>query len=95
MRAAIRTRYGSPDVVSIQDLPTPTPKPGEVLVRVRAASLNTADLDFLTGHPAAARVAFGVIRPRKTIMGADLAGTVESVGPMSRCSVPATTCGPT
>ena len=47
---------------------------------MRAGSLNTADLDFLTGHPAAARLAFGIVRPRNTIMGADLAGTVESVG---------------
>ena len=80
MRAVIRTRYGSPDVVSVRDVPTPIPQPDQLLVRVRAASLNTADLDFLTGHPAAARLAFGLIRPRNSIMGADLAGTVESVG---------------
>jgi len=80
MRAVVRKRYGSPDVVAVTDVPKPTPRADELLVRVRAASLNTADLDFLTGHPAAARIAFGLIRPRNTVMGADLAGTVDAVG---------------
>ena len=81
MRAVVRNRYGPPDVVAVTELPKPTPKAGELIIAVCAVSLNTADLDFLTGHPAAARVAFGLIRPRQSVMGADLAGTVESVGP--------------
>lgn len=80
MRAVMRHRYGSPDIVWVAEVPKPNPRPDELLVRVRAASVNTADLDFLTGYPPVVRVAFGLFRPRTTMMGADLAGTVESVG---------------
>src|SRR6478735_5924750 len=59
MRAIIRERYGSPDVVTVAEIDKPVPGPDQVLVRVRAASMNTADLDYLTGHPPIARVAFG------------------------------------
>ena len=80
MRAIIRERYGSPDVVTVAEIDKPVPGPDQVLVKVRAASINTADLDYLTGHPPIARVAFGLRRPRTTVMGCDLAGSVESVG---------------
>jgi len=80
MRAIVRERYGSPDVVSLTEIDKPAPGRDQVLVKVRAASINTADLDYLTGNPPIARVAFGLIRPRTTVMGCDLAGTVESVG---------------
>ena len=80
MRAIIRKRYGSPDVVEVAEIDKPVPHPDQVLIKVRAASINTADLDYLTGNPPIARVAFGLVRPRTTVMGCDLAGTVESVG---------------
>ena len=62
MRAVVRRRYGSPDLVTVTERPKPTLRADELLVRVREASLNTADLDFLTGHPAAAQVEFGLSR---------------------------------
>src|SRR6478609_3602855 len=80
MRAIVRERYGTPDVVTVAEIDKPIPRPDQVLVKVQAASINTADLDFLTGNPPIARVAFGLIRPRSTVMGCDLTGTVESVG---------------
>jgi NADPH:quinone reductase-like Zn-dependent oxidoreductase len=81
MRAIVRTRYGSPDVVTLTETPKPTPARDEVLVKVKAASINTADLDFLSGYPPIARLAFGLLRPRTTAMGCDLAGSVEAAGP--------------
>ena len=81
MRAIVRERYGSPDVVRMTEIDKPAPRRNQVLVKVHAASINTADLDYLTGRPPIARVAYGLIRPRTTVMGCDLAGSVESVGP--------------
>ena len=80
MRAIVRERYGSPDIVTVAEVDKPVPLPDQVLVKIHAASINTADLDYLTGNPPIARVAFGLRRPRTTVMGCDLAGTVESVG---------------
>ena len=51
MKAAIRERYGPPEVVEVREVDTPTPKDDEVLVRVRAASVNRADLDYLGPRP--------------------------------------------
>ncbi|CCH31683.1 NAD(P)-dependent alcohol dehydrogenase [Actinosynnema sp. NPDC047251] len=81
MKAATQGAYGGPDVLELTDLPTPTPGDGEVLVRVRAASLNYADWLFLTGTPYVLRLAAGVRRPRNPVRGTDLAGVVEAVGP--------------
>ena len=79
MRAVAYTRYGSPDVLRLVDLPVPEPRPGEVLVRVHAVSLNASDWEYLRGRPAYARVA-GLFRPRRPVLGSDIAGTVESTG---------------
>ncbi len=57
----------------------PTPKPNEVLVKVRATSVNASDWEFLTGSPAYTR-AWGLFKPRFTILGSDIAGQVEAVG---------------
>ncbi|WP_203137344.1 NAD(P)-dependent alcohol dehydrogenase [Microbacterium sp. JZ31] len=79
MRAVLRDAYGGPEVLRVGEVATPRPGPGEVLVRVRASSLNTADLDQLRGLPRIARVE-GVRRPRSPHMGLDVAGEVEEVG---------------
>lgn len=79
MQAIVRYRYGSSDGIQLADLPEPVPGPGEVLVRVRAVSLNTSDVEFLTGRPLYARV-FGFFRPRFPVLGTDLAGVVQAVG---------------
>ena len=80
MIAAVTRSYGTPDVVAIEELPIPTPKNGEVLVKVEASSLNALDWHFLTGTPYMLRLANGLRRPKRTVPGADVAGTVVAVG---------------
>ncbi len=80
MKAIVREVYGSPDVLELRDLEKPVPGAGEVLVRVEASSVNTADLEHLQGVPKVARVATGLRRPRRQGVGFDVAGRVEAVG---------------
>ena len=80
MKAAVRDRYGSVDVVRLEDVERPTPTADQVLVRVRAASVNRADLDGLGPRPSVTRLFLGIRRPRVRRLGCDVAGVVESVG---------------
>jgi NADPH:quinone reductase-like Zn-dependent oxidoreductase len=80
MRAVVRDRYGLPDVLQLRDVDTPSPGEGDVLVRVHAASLNTADSEHLLGRPRLTRVWTGLRRPRAGRIGLDVAGTVDAVG---------------
>ncbi len=80
MRAVIHRRYGLPEVLSIDEVPTPVPGDGEVVVRVAASSLNALDWHFVTGTPYFMRLIAGLRRPGRTIPGADVAGTVVAVG---------------
>jgi len=80
MKAIVRHVYGSPDVLRLEDVPTPAPDDDEVLVRVRASSINRTDLESVTGRPAMYRVFMGVRRPRSKWLGLDAAGEVEAVG---------------
>ncbi|SDL17441.1 NADPH:quinone reductase [Glycomyces sambucus] len=79
MRAVIQERYGSPDAVELGELPEPVPAEGEVLIEVRAASLNGSDRENLAGSPFYARLN-GLRRPRRPVPGSDVAGVVVSVG---------------
>ena len=79
MRAAVRRRYGGPEVIEFAEVDVPEPAEQEVLVRVRASSVNPADLHDITGLPYLVRVG-GVRRPRKHRLGTDFVGTVEAVG---------------
>jgi NADPH:quinone reductase-like Zn-dependent oxidoreductase len=81
VRAVVRDRYGPVDVLRLATIEHPVPGPGEVVVRVRAASLNMADLDHLLGRPRLARLGTGLVRPAHRGVGVDVAGTVEDVGP--------------
>ena len=81
MRAAMRDRYGPPEVVEIREIPTPVPEAGQVLVKVHAASVNRADLDGLYPRWQFTRVFSGFRVPRQKRIGLDVAGTVEAVGP--------------
>jgi NADPH:quinone reductase-like Zn-dependent oxidoreductase len=81
MKAAARDRYGSVDDVELRDVEKPTPSDDQVLVRVRAASVNRADLDALTPRPAFARLFMGLRAPRNQRLGIDVAGVVEAAGP--------------
>jgi len=81
MRAAVAHRYGNADVLAVEDLPVPTPGDGELLVHVEGSSLNALDWHFLTGTPYLIRPSNGLRRPKRTIPGADVAGTVVATGP--------------
>jgi NADPH:quinone reductase-like Zn-dependent oxidoreductase len=80
MQEAFRDRYGPPEVVQLREVPVPEPAEGEVLVRVRAASVNRADLDGLKPKPGFVRLFLGFRAPRNHGIGGDVAGVVESVG---------------
>ena len=80
MKAAVITRYGSPDVIKILDVPKPTPAADEVLVRVHAATVTRTDCGELRAQPFMIRFFTGLRRPNRTILGLDFAGEVEAVG---------------
>src|SRR5256714_11081983 len=79
MKAAVITRYGSPDVIKILDAPKPAPGAGEVLIRVHATTVSRTDCGELRPR-IIGRLIFGLRRPRRTIFGMDFAGVVEAVG---------------
>ena len=80
MKAIVRSEYGSPDVLELKEVAKPAPKDDEVLVRVRASSVNMADVDYLLGRPKIARLGTGLRKPRNSGLGLDVAGYVEAVG---------------
>jgi NADPH:quinone reductase-like Zn-dependent oxidoreductase len=80
MKAIVYEKYGSPDVLQMKDIPTPTPDDDEVLVKVRAVSLNAADWHLMRADPFLVRMSEGVFKPKNNILGEDIAGTVEEVG---------------
>jgi len=81
MKAAVRYRYGGPEQVRIEELATPVPGEGQVLVRVHTASVNRADLDYIAPRPQFIRAFVGLRKPTNPRLGVDVAGVVESVGP--------------
>jgi NADPH:quinone reductase-like Zn-dependent oxidoreductase len=80
MRAVVYDRYGGPEVLQLAEVPVPEPGPGQVLVRVEATSVNLSDWETLTGWPAYSRIE-GPRRPPRPVLGSDVAGVVEAVGP--------------
>jgi NADPH:quinone reductase-like Zn-dependent oxidoreductase len=80
MKAFVRDRYGSPDVLELRDVDTPAVTDDGVLVRIRASSLNQADLDYLYGRPLLTRMGTGFRGPKSRGLGLDVAGQVEAVG---------------
>jgi len=84
MKAYLLHSFGSPENLLLSEVAQPTPGPGEVLVRVRATSINPYDWHFMRGEPIAARFLIGGLgrwRPAHSILGCDLAGIVEATGP--------------
>lgn len=81
MRAVVHTRYGSPDALELRDVERSTPAVDEVLIRVRAASVNAADWHVMRGKPFLVRLmGYGIRTPNHGLFGADVAGEVEAVG---------------
>ncbi len=81
MKAIVRTKYGSPDVLELREIDKPIPKDNQVLVRVCAASVNPLDWHLLRGEPFLIRLmGFGIFTPKQQLLGTDIAGRIEAVG---------------
>jgi len=80
MKAAFRSKYGPPKVLSIQELEIPTPNDNEVLIKVHAASVNRSDCHILTGKPYVMRLFTGLSKPKSSVTGSDFAGEIAAIG---------------
>jgi NADPH:quinone reductase-like Zn-dependent oxidoreductase len=81
MKAVVCDRYGPPEVLRITGVPRPVPGPDEVLIKIRATTVNRSDCAFRAGTPRFARMFTGLRRPRHQILGSELSGEVEAIGP--------------
>jgi len=80
VRAVVYDRYGPPDVLRLDDVERPVPDEDEVLVRIRATTVNRTDCGWRSAKPFFARFFLGLLRPRRRVLGMELAGEVEAVG---------------
>src|SRR5687768_17616998 len=80
MKAAVRSKYGSSNVLSIKEVEKPVPKENEILIRVYATTVNRTDYHILTGMPFFMRFFTGLYKPRIAITGTDFAGQIEATG---------------
>ena len=81
MKALVRDEYGTSEVLRVDDIPVPTIKPNEVLIRVKAAGIDAGVVHLMTGTPHLVRyVGLGVKRPKNHTLGMDVAGIIEQVG---------------
>ncbi len=80
MKAAVRSKYGSQEVLSIKEVEKPTPKDNEVLIRIYAATVNRTDCHILWGMPFIMRFFTGLFKPHLAITGTDFAGQIEAIG---------------
>jgi NADPH:quinone reductase-like Zn-dependent oxidoreductase len=88
MRAVVLHRYGSPDALRLEEVERPEPGRGQVLVEVRATTINDYDWCYLRGKPYAYRLGFGLTAPRVRILGAEIAGTVVACGEQAQRFAP-------
>jgi len=80
MKAALRSKYGLAEVLSIQEIAKPTPKGNEILIKVHATTVNRSDYHVLTGKPFFMRFFTGLFKPSLSITGSDFAGKIEAIG---------------
>jgi len=83
MKAIVYHNYGSPDVLKLEEVNTPTPADDEILIKIHAVSVNRSDWEGLTGKPLYARMG-GLLKPNYPILGSDIAGRVEMAGSNNR-----------
>lgn len=80
MKAILVTRYGGPEVLQVKEVPTPSPKENEVLIKIYAAAVNNTDAVFRKGKPFISRIFTGLLKPKQPIPGDVLAGEVIEIG---------------
>ena len=78
MKAIIYTQYGPPDVLQFAETPKPAPKNNEILIKIRAVSINAADSHLMRADSFPVRFTFGLFKPKIQTLGADIAGQVEA-----------------
>ena len=81
MKAIVYDRYGGPEELRLAELPIPEPKEGQVRVKVSACAVNLSDWEYLVGTPFYARLVGGLWRPRQRVLGSDVVGIVDKLGP--------------
>lgn len=80
MKAIVYTKYGPPEVLQLKEVPKPTPRDNEVLIKIFATTVNRIDCGFLRAKPFFVRFVSGIFRPKRTILGIEFAGEIEAVG---------------
>jgi len=80
MKASVNTRYGPPEVLEIKEVPKPVPKANEVLIKIHATTLNRTDCGFREPEYLIVRFFSGMFKPKRTILGSELAGEIEAIG---------------
>jgi len=81
VKAVVHDRYGPPDVLRPAEVEKPTPRDDEILIRIHATTVNRSDCGWRAPHPFFSRIFTGLLRPKRPILGSELAGVVEAVGP--------------
>jgi NADPH:quinone reductase-like Zn-dependent oxidoreductase len=81
VRAVVYDRYGPPEVQRLEEVEQPVPKDDEVLIKIHATTVTRTDTGLRSGAPFIVRLFFGILRPKQRILGTELAGEIEAVGP--------------